>query len=73
MGHWDGAETMVMAQLDFVLDRTLLCLTVDHYAGAWQDCNTSEDPRHRKLQGCDELEAQSQHKGGCCKQTVKYM
>lgn len=55
-----------------MLDRILLCLTVDHYAGAWQGCNTSEDPCHRKLQGCDELEAHSHHKGGCCNWTVKY-
>lgn len=38
----------------------------------WQGCNTSEDPCHRRLQGCDELEAHLHHKGGCCNWTLKY-
>lgn len=55
-----------------LLNRVLWGLTVDHYAGTWQGCNTSEDPCHRRLQGCDELEAHLHHKGGCCNWTLKY-
>lgn len=63
---------MVIERLNFVMDKVLLCLTVDQYAGMWQDCSMTEELCHRKLRSCEEIEEHSDHKEEGCHWTVNY-
>lgn len=34
-----GQRSMVTEQLNFLMDKVPLCLTVERYLGAWRDCS----------------------------------
>lgn len=65
-------RSIVTEQLNFVMDKVSLCLTVGHYVGAWHDCSKPEELCHRKLKDYDKIEEYTDHQEEHCNWTVKY-